>query len=107
MFRQFSVTQESLANLFEIYGSAILFIFLSLSLMYFYTAKKDKKNLTPFKMIFYARHYGIFVLIAAISIILSFLKVGLKIGLPGIIYSLLGPLCWAHGVWSRKKYGDF
>ena len=107
MFRQFSVTQESLSNLFEIYGSAILLIFLSLSLMYWYTANKDKENLSPIKMKFFARHYSIFVLVASISIFLSFSQIGLQFGLPGMIYSLLGPLCWGHGVWSRKKYGSF
>jgi uncharacterized membrane protein len=107
LFRQFTVTQESLSNLFEIYGSAILLIFLSLAIMYYYTYKKDKKNKTPIKMLFYARHFSIFVLIAAMSILLSFLKIGLHFGLPGIIYSLLGPLCWTHGVWSRNKFGEF
>ena len=37
IFRQFAVTQDSLSNLFELYGSAIFFIFLSLSIMYYYT----------------------------------------------------------------------
>lgn len=107
MFTNLSVTQESLSNLFEIYGSAILFIFLSLSLMYLYTSKKDKENISLIKMQFYARHYAIFVLIATISIIFSYLQIGIRFGLPGVLYSLLGPLCWGHGVWSRKKFGDF
>ena len=107
MFDQFVMTKESLSNLFELYGSAILIIFLSLSLMYYYTYKKDKTNLVPVKMLFYSRHYGIFVLVAAISILLSFFQIGIHLGLPGMIYMLLGPLCWFHGVWSRKQYGEF
>ncbi|KAA3647541.1 MAG: DUF1211 domain-containing protein [Bacteroidetes bacterium] len=107
IFRQFAVTQDSLSNLFELYGSAIFFIFLSLSIMYYYTYKKDQENLAPIKMLFYARHFGIFVFIAAISILLSYLKIGLQFGLSGMIYMLLGPICWFHGVWSRKRYGSF
>lgn len=107
MFRQFSVTQESLASLFEIYGSAILLIFLSLSLMYFHAAKKDINTQGKVKLAFYSRHYSIFVLVALVSILLSYFKVGLRFGLPGMIYMLLGLLCGIHGVWSRKKYGEF
>ncbi len=107
MFRQFSVTQESLASLFEIYGSAILLFFLSLSIMYYYAAKRDPNEDGKIKLAFYGRHYSIFVLVATISILLSYFKVGLQFGLPGMIYMLLGFLCWIHGVWSRKKYGEF
>ena len=107
MFQQFVVTPDVLSNLFEIYGIAILFIFLSLTLMYNHAYKKDTNNPAPLKMRFYARHFSIFVVVALISITLSLFQIGLRFGLPGMIYMLLGPLCGFHGVWTKKKYGEF
>lgn len=107
MFNQFQMTPDVLSNLFEMYGLAILFVFLSLALMYHHTYKKDTKNLVPLKMRFYARHFSIFVVIALVSILFSLFQFGIYFGLPGMVYMLLGPLCGFHGVWTRKKYGEF
>jgi hypothetical protein len=35
---------------------------------------------------------------------LSGLKIGIIFGLPGIIYVLLGPLCYGHAQWFEKKF---
>lgn len=40
----------------------------------------------------------------ALSIVLAKLKIGLVYGLPGIIYGLLGPFCYFHGVHFKRKY---
>lgn len=51
---------------------------------------------------FHARHYLIFVLVGLLSVASAF-SPGLRIGLPGWIYFLNGPLCYAHGVWSARR----
>jgi hypothetical protein len=53
---------------------------------------------------FYARHFGIYVFVAICSVILAALQVGIKYAIPGIIYFILGPLCYLHGVHFHKKY---
>ena len=103
MFNQFRVTEESLAQLFELYGFAIILLFTSLALMYYRAYQKDIANPQKIKLLYYSRHFSIFILVSFISILLSVFHVGLKFGLPGIIYSLLGPLCAAYGIWFGKK----
>lgn len=103
MFRQFAVTRESLAQLFELYGFAIMLLFTSLSLMYYWAYKKDVENPDRLKLFYYSRHFSIFILISFVSIMLSFLNIGLSFGLPGLIYSLLGPLCAGYGIWFKRQ----
>lgn len=104
MFGKFVVNEDSLASLFNMYGWGIALIFGAISLMYFRTYKKDVENLNRIELLFCARHFAIFIGVSLASILLSTLKIGLVFGAPGFMYMLLGPLCYAHGVWFGKKY---
>jgi hypothetical protein len=72
--------------------------------MYFRAYKKTRDEEQGLELYFYARHFGIYVLVAISSILLAKFQVGIHYGLPGIIYAILGPLCYLHGVYFNKKY---
>ncbi len=95
---------EALASLFQLYSLGFVLIFLCLALMYFRAYKKTKHTEQGLVLYFYARHFGLYVLVAIGSILLAKFRVGLEFALPGIIYAILGPLCYLHGVHFDKKY---
>lgn len=97
-------TPKDLANLFVMYGIGFMLIFLCFSLMYYRSFRKSHSAQKATLLYFYSRHFGIFVFVGAISVLFAFLEVGLKIGFPGYIYALLGPLCFWH---SRQFYKKF
>lgn len=92
------------SELFQLYSIGFSVMFGSLSLMYFRAYKKDKKIKNPFILLFYTRHFLIFVLVGLFSALLAKLQIGLKYGLPGIVYMSLGILCFAHSYQFQKKY---
>lgn len=98
------ITMEGLSNLFGWYGLGFALIFLCFSLMYFRSFRKQREIERALTYLFYARHFGIYVGVALLSILLSVLKAGVGIGLPGFIYGLLGPLCFWHSHRFNRKY---
>jgi hypothetical protein len=42
---------------------------------------------------------------AGFALSFSLAQVGVRIGMPGWIYALLGLLCWWHGVRSERELG--
>ncbi|EDP95039.1 TMEM175 family protein [Kordia algicida OT-1] len=97
-----SITE--LSELFQLYSVGFSLIFLCLVLMYKRAYKKDTKNENPLILQFYKRHFFIFVLVGLISSVLAYFQLGIKFGLPGIIYSILGLLCYIHSKTFHKKY---
>ena len=98
------MTAEKLAGLFELYGLGFALIFLCLSFMYFRAYKKTKHLEHAINLLFYMRHFAIFFLVAVLSIIIAYSQIGIDYGLPGILYSLLGPLCGLHSYFFYKKF---
>ncbi|AZQ57851.1 DUF1211 domain-containing protein [Maribacter sp. MJ134] len=98
------MTPDKLAGLFELYGLGFALIFLCLSLMYYRAYKKSKHLENSITLLFYVRHFGLFVVVALISIIIAYLQIGINYGLPGILYALLGPFCSVHSYLFYKKY---
>jgi hypothetical protein len=101
---------QDLGHLFAIYGAGFAAVFLCLVLMYRHAgAKAAELGLTPgerYDAYARARHYSMFVVVAAISITLAELGIGLRYGLPGFIYVLLGPLCGLMGMWNGRRRRD-
>lgn len=97
-------TANDLANLFVMYGIGFLLIFLCFSLMYYRAYKKSTKLNKAMELLFYARHFGIFVLIALASIFMALTGWQIKYGSPGFVYMLLGPFCAWHSKLYFKKY---
>lgn len=98
------ITIDQLSNIFQMYSIGFLLIFLCVYLMYLRAFKKDRKEGKNYNLLFYARHFFIFVTVGFVSFILAKLQMGLKIGLPGFVYAILGLLCWWHSVKFRQKH---
>ncbi len=97
-------SMNDLSNLFILYGIGFLLIFLCYSLMYFRAFKKTKSGKNSLLLYFYARHFGIFTMVSIISILAALLELWIRIGFPGWIYGLIGPLCYGQAQWFSKKY---
>lgn len=98
------ISMEDFSSLFQLYSLGFFLIFLCLALMYYRAYSKTKKLENSMSLLFYFKHFCIYVIVALISMILAKLKIGLRIVLPGTIYALLGPLCYLHGLYFAKKY---
>lgn len=97
---------DDLGHVFAIYGAGFAAVFLCFVLLYRHASRRAELGLTEverFDAFAQSRHYGIFVGVALLSIALAELRVGLHYGVPGWVYSLLGPLCWLHGAWSGRR----
>lgn len=103
-FSSQGMTPDKLAGIFELYGLGFALIFLCLSLMYFRAYQKTKQLSAAFHLLFYVRHFGIFVIVAILSMVIAYLQIGINYGLPGILYSLLGPFCAVHSYYFFKKF---
>ena len=104
MFQNKGVTPDKLGSLFELYGLAILLLFSCFSLMYYRAYKKDSSNDERIELLFYSRHFLIFVLVSIMSILMAWSKIWLMYGGAGFAYFVLGPACHFHAVWFDKKY---
>jgi len=98
------LTMDDFSSLFQLYSLGFLLIFSCFSLLYYRAYKMTKKDNPDYDLLFYARHFAIYILVALVSIFVSRFRIGLDFVLPGVIYALLGPLCYIHGVRFRKKY---
>ncbi|MDB4292192.1 TMEM175 family protein [Maribacter sp.] len=99
--QQLSILEVS--SLFQLYSLGFCLIFLCLSLMYYRAFLKTKSVDLNYDLLFYTRHFGIYVFVALLSMLIAKAQLGLKWALPGMIYMLLGPLCYFHAVTFAKK----
>ncbi|MGW9686680.1 TMEM175 family protein [Flagellimonas sp. 2504JD1-5] len=99
-----SLNMEEFSSLFQLYSLGFLLIFFCFAIMYLRAYQKTKRKNRDVNLLFYSRHFSIYAVVAIISIVLAKLQIGLTFGLPGIIYGLLGPFCYFHGVQFRKIY---
>lgn len=97
-------SMNDLSNLFILYGIGFLLIFLCYTLMYFRAFKKSKSGKNSLVLYFYTRHFSIFTMVSAISILAALLGLWIRVGFLGWIYGLIGPLCYGHAQWFSKKY---
>lgn len=95
---------DEFSNIFQLYSIGFSLIFLSFYLLYFRAFKKDRKQSKNLKLLFYSRHFFIFIIIGVFSFLLAKLKIGLQFGVPGFVYVFLGPLCYFHSKWFHKKH---
>ena len=97
---------EQLQTVFALYGAGFGAIFGCVAMMYRHAGKKSSalglSALQTYEAFELARHYGLFVLTAGISVTVALCNLGF-LGMAGGTYFLLGPLCFVHGVWSEKR----
>ncbi|HEX4960411.1 MAG TPA: TMEM175 family protein [Thermoanaerobaculia bacterium] len=97
-----------LASLMMVYGLGFVAVFTCLALLYAHAwALREELGLDAAERIeasMWFRHYLIFVAVGLLSIALAAAGVGLRYGVPGFAYCLLGPFCWWNGeVAGRRK----
>jgi uncharacterized membrane protein len=98
---------EELAQLFMLYGAGFSAIFLFVSLLYWHAWRRKAAlgldSSETWNAAFLSRHYLLFTLVGLLTIAVAFFGWGVHFGLPGILYALLGPVCYAHAVWSERS----
>jgi len=92
---------EDFALVLELYGLGFICIFAIVTAMYAYAARLGSAADNQEELRFYARHFAIFVFVGLLSTGLAYAQLGLRFGLSGFAYLLIGPLCYIHGV----RYG--
>lgn len=95
---------EDLALLFMLYGAAFVAVFLCVALLYRHAFRQraalDLSAEEAHEARFLYRHYLIFVGVGLLSVGMAALGIGVRFGVPGFAFFLLGPLCYWHGVRS-------
>jgi uncharacterized membrane protein len=104
MLKQRGMRIDDLARLFQIYSFGFSTLFLSFVLMYWRAYKKDGKIDNPYVLLFYTRHFSIFVLVGLVSAAMAYFQIGVAYGAPGFVYAILGLLCYLHSLQFQKKY---
>jgi uncharacterized membrane protein len=93
--------------LMVIYGLGFIAVFLCFSLLYLHAWNRRTElglsALEAFEAITGSRHYLIFAGVGVLSIVLALLHVGERIGMPGWIYGMIGPLCTWNGMARRRQ----
>jgi uncharacterized membrane protein len=98
---------EDVAGMFIVYGLGFSAVFACYALMYRHAARcaeelrLDAARLAEAQML--SRHYWILSAVGVASIAAAATGSGVRYGAPGWIYGLIGPLTWAHGVWSGRR----
>ena len=96
-----------LSSLMMIYGLGFVAVFGCFTLLYAHAwARRDELGLDAIgqnETLVWMRHYLVFVAVGLFSVALAAGGVGLRYGLPGFVYCLLGPLCWWNGRMGRQR----
>jgi hypothetical protein len=98
---------DDVAGMFIVYGIGFMAVFACFALLYWHAGRvAHGLGLTPWQRheaAMLCRHYVILAAVGLLSIGVAASGLGLRFGLPGIVYGLIGPLSWAHGVWSGRR----
>ncbi|HEX3526352.1 MAG TPA: hypothetical protein VH988_04730 [Thermoanaerobaculia bacterium] len=82
-------------------------VFACLALLYAHAwSRRNALDLNALEQIearTWMRHYLIFVAVGLLSMALAWAGVGIRIGLPGFVYALLGPFCWWNGELGGRR----
>jgi hypothetical protein len=99
---------DELGLLFMLYSGGFVAVFGGFAALYLH-AYRSRRTLgltseEEQEALFYCRHYLIFVVMGLLSVLMARLGAGVQVGAPGFVYSLLGPLCYAHGAISARQW---
>lgn len=97
---------DQVGSLFIIYGTGWTLVFLSIALLYHHAASRREElgvtELSAYDAITSSRHYIAFGLTGLISTLLALLGIGVRYGVPGYIYAILGVFAAINGSNRRK-----
>jgi hypothetical protein len=98
---------HELGSLFIIYSLGFAAVFFCIALFYWHAARQkaalDLDDLERYDARTTCRHYLIFVAVGIFSMGIAASGIGVRMGAPGWVYALLGPLCAWHGGWRGKR----
>jgi uncharacterized membrane protein len=101
------LTSDQVGSLFTVYGIGWTVVFACVALLYRHAnVIRDRLGLTAvesYDAITHSRHYAGFALTGVISIILAVLGIGVRIGLPGLAYVIVGVFAMINGSQRRKE----
>lgn len=96
-----------LAQMFIVYGLGFVAVFLCFALLYRHAWRlRGELQLSPdeaFDALGSYRQHLLLVAVGLLSVALAATGFGLRWGVPGWVYCLIGPLSWALGVWKEKR----
>lgn len=100
-------TVAELGKLFTWYGAGFAAIFLFVALLYVHVARSagalGLADAQRRQAVFWARHYAILCAVGMLSLLMAIAGIGVRVGMPGWIYALIGPLCGLHGYWNARR----
>ncbi|HZK78435.1 MAG TPA: TMEM175 family protein [Gemmatimonadaceae bacterium] len=92
--------------LFIVYGLGWTLVFLMIALLYRHAYKTRPQlgidALAAYDAQTHSRHYLGFVIVGILSVVLAFFDVGIRYGVPGFVYALVGPFSAINGSARRK-----
>jgi hypothetical protein len=101
------LTIDQLANMFVMYGIGWTAAFSCLALMYLHARRRREvlglDDLDAFDAVTHARHYFGYALVGAVSIAIALAHVGVRVGLPGWAFALMGPISWWNGTTRARR----
>lgn len=102
--RPMLTSEEQMASLMLIYGLGFIAVFACFSLLYLRAARSRELDLDRLERLdaqSWMRQYLIFVGVGCLSI--AIVLTGGPLFLSGVIYGLLGPLCYWNGAVARRR----
>ena len=101
------VGRAQVSSLMMVYGLGFVAVFACLSLLYAHAwSRRDDLGLDAVERNearTWLFHYLIFVGVGLLSIVLAAAGIGIRFGLPGFVYCLIGPLCWWNGEMGGRR----
>lgn len=100
---------EQVGLLFIVYGLGWTLVFLMIALLYRHAYKIRPQlgidAISAYDAQTHSRHYFGFVIVGFLSIVLAFFDIGIRYGVPGFVYALVGPLAAINGSSRRRGHG--
>jgi uncharacterized membrane protein len=94
-------------TLFIVYGAGWTVVFLCIALLYYHAANRQGElglnTAQAYDAMTHSRHYLAFVGVGVLSIAIALLGIGLRYGVPGFVYAIIGILASWNGSNRRKN----
>ncbi|MBA3655893.1 MAG: DUF1211 domain-containing protein [Gemmatimonadaceae bacterium] len=98
---------QQLASLFAIYAVGWMLVFSCIALLYRHAYSRRVElgldTVEAYDAISHCRHYVVFVIVGALSLLLAIVGVKVKWGGPGLAFVMIAPLAWANGHFRERK----
>jgi len=98
---------DDVAGMFVVYGIGFVAVFGVFSLLYLHASRYATTHGYSAYRIYEAqslcRQYLILAAVGLLSLVTAAAGIGVRYGVPGYLYVLIGPISWWHGTWSDRR----